>query len=72
MAADQNDGVRPLVRGRIADFVRTNAAAVAILAFVLGISVGQIIAGFAERERIAELKMRIDRLEMQKFDALKK
>jgi hypothetical protein len=71
MAADQNDGVRYLFRGRIADFSRTRAAA-AILAFVLGMSVGYTVADFANRSRTDAISARIDRLEMQKFEAQKK
>jgi len=78
MAADPNDGVRYLLRGRIADFCRTRTA-VAILAFIVGMSIGYTFADFANRSRIEatraridELKTRLDRLEMQKFDAQKK
>jgi hypothetical protein len=72
MAADPSDGVRYLLRGRIADALRTKTA-IAISALAVGLIVGMAIGQtVANRSQLGDLSMRIDRLEMQKFDAQKK
>ena len=70
MAADPNDGVRYLLRGRTADFGRTRTF-VAIFAFIFGITVGHTIADLSNRSRTEAISARIDALKMQ-FDSLKK
>jgi hypothetical protein len=73
MAADPNDGVRYLIRGRIADFLRTKTA-IAIWAFVVGgivgMSVGQTVANVSYRSQIEEFRKQIDSHKME-FDSLK-
>jgi hypothetical protein len=77
MAADPNNGVRYLFRGRIADFGRTRTF-VAIIAFIFGMTVGHTIANVANlyrneaiRAQLDELRIRIDSLKVQS-DAQKK
>jgi hypothetical protein len=73
MAADPNDGVRYLIRGRIADFLRTKTA-VAIWAFVVGgivgMSVGQTVANVSYRSQIEEFRMK-NVIIRKEFDSLK-
>jgi uncharacterized membrane-anchored protein YhcB (DUF1043 family) len=77
MAADPNDGVRYLFRGRIADFGRSKTF-VAVVAFIAGMTLGHTIANFtnlsrieATRAQLDELNTRLDSLKVQ-FDAQKK
>jgi hypothetical protein len=71
MAADPDNGVRYLLRGRMADFGRTKIF-VAIVAFVGGMTVGHAIANYvnisrteATRAQLDDLRARIDNLKVQ-------
>ena len=75
MAADPSGGVRYLLCGRIADALRTKTAIAISALFIglsVGISVGQTIANVSYRSQFDDLRMRIDKLEMQKLDTQKK
>ena len=69
MAADPNNGVRYLLRGRIADFGRTKTF-VAIIAFIFGMTVGHTIANVANLSRTEAIRAQLDELRMR-IDSLK-